>query len=310
MDMLKNCTLCPRNCGIDRTMEVGFCGAGEHIKTARAALHFWEEPCISGTRGSGTVFFSGCNLACKYCQNYEISIGGFGDEISVERLGDIFLELQNGGAHNINLVTPTPYFPLIMSAIDIVRDKMNIPFIANLGGYEKPETIRMLKGYIDIFLTDVKYQSSEISKKYSFAPDYFKFSMDSLEEMISLCGVPKFDENGIMQSGVIVRHLLLPGFKKDSIEVIKSLAVRFGIDNFILSLMSQYTPNGHLEDCPEINRRITSLEYNSVVDKALELGFKNAYMQEKTSAGTEYTPPFDLTGIKRNSGVKDINKPL
>ena len=298
MDELKKCTLCPRNCGVDRTRSVGFCGANEHIKTARAALHFWEEPCISGTKGSGTVFFSGCNLACRYCQNYEISIGGFGEEITVEQLGNIFLKLQNEGAHNINLVTPTPYFPLIMSAIDLVRDKMHIPFIANVGGYEKPETIRMLEGYIDIFLTDIKYQLSEISKKYSSAPDYFEFAMNSLAEMITLCGAPIFDEEGIMQSGVIVRHLVLPGFRKDSIGIIKSLADRFGVENFILSLMSQYTPNEHLDDYPEINRRITSFEYNSVVDMAVELGFKNAYMQEKTSAKAEYTPQFDLTGVK------------
>ena len=298
MDELKKCTLCPRNCGVDRTRSVGFCGANEHIKTARAALHFWEEPCISGTKGSGTVFFSGCNLACRYCQNYEISIGGFGEEITVEQLGNIFLKLQNEGAHNINLVTPTPYFPLIMSAIDLVRDKMHIPFIANVGGYEKPETIRMLEGYIDIFLTDIKYQLSEISKKYSSAPDYFEFSMNSLAEMISLCGTPIYDEEGIMQSGVIVRHLVLPGFRKDSIGIVKSLADRFGVEGFVLSLMSQYTPNGHLDDYPEINRRITSFEYNSVVDMAWELGFKNAYMQEKTSAKAEYTPQFDLTGVK------------
>ena len=298
MDKLKKCTLCPRNCGVDRTQNVGFCGAGEHIKTGRAALHFWEEPCISGTKGSGTVFFSGCNLACRYCQNYEISIGGFGEEITVKRLGDIFLKLQDEGAHNINLVTPTPYFPMIMSAIDLVRNKMHIPFIANVGGYEKPETIKMLKGYIDIFLTDVKYQSSEISKKYSSAPDYFEFAMNALAEMISLCGAPVFDDEGIMQSGVIVRHLVLPGLRKDSIKIIKSLAKRFGVEDYILSLMSQYTPNGHLDTCPEINRKITSFEYNSVVDTAIELGFENAYVQEKSSAGRRYTPPFDLTGVK------------
>ena len=195
-------------------------------------------------------------------------------------------------------MTPTPYLPQIMSAIDLVRDKIQIPFVANMGGYEKPETIRILKGYIDIFLTDVKYQSKEISKKYSSAPDYFDFAMDSLAEMISLCGAPKLDEEGILQSGVIVRHLVLPGCRKDSIEVIKSLAERFGTEDFILSLMSQYTPNGHLEDYPEINRRITSLEYHSVIDMALELGFTNAYMQQKSSAKEEYTPPFDLTGVR------------
>ena len=298
MDILKNCTLCPRNCGVDRTKTVGFCGATNHTKVARAALHFWEEPCISGTNGSGTVFFSGCNLACRYCQNYDISIGGFGKEITAEQLADIFVNLQNDGAHNINLVTPTPYLPQIIEAIDLVREKIQIPFVANLGGYEKPETIQMLKGYIDIFLTDVKYQSSEIAEKYSSAPDYFRFAMDSLAQMISLCGAPKLDENGIMQSGVIVRHLVLPGCRKDSFEVLKSLAERFETEDFILSLMSQYTPNGHLEDYPEINRRITSLEYHCVTDMALELGFTNAYMQQKSSAKEEYTPPFDLTGVR------------
>lgn len=297
MDRLKKCNLCPRNCGIDRTKSVGFCGATDKIKVARAALHFWEEPCISGTQGSGTVFFSGCNLACRYCQNYDISIGGFGKEITVERLGEIFLELQEKGAHNINLVTPTPYIPQIKAAMDLVRSRMNIPFVANMGGYEKSETIKELKGYIDIFLTDVKYKSSEISKNYSKAPDYFEFALEALEEMISLCGSPQFDKDGIMKSGVIVRHLVLPGCRKDSIEILKSLAERFGTDKFIVSLMSQYTPNGHLKDYPEINRRTTAFEYNSVIDAALELGFDNAYMQEKSSAKAEYTPPFDLTGI-------------
>lgn len=297
MERLKNCTLCPRNCGVDRTKTVGFCGATNHIKAARAALHFWEEPCISGTNGSGTVFFSGCNLACRYCQNYKISTQGYGEEISVKRLGDIFLKLQEDGAHNINLVTPTPYLPQIMSAIDLVRDKMHIPFVANVGGYEKPETIKMLKGYIDIFLTDVKYKSPEISKKYSMASDYFKFAFDSLDKMLSITGAPEFNDDGIIKKGVIVRHLVLPGCRKDSIEVLKSLQKRFGVDDFVLSIMSQYTPNGHLENYPEINRRITTFEYNSVVDAAWELGYKNAYIQEKTSAREEFTPPFDLTGI-------------
>ena len=297
MDILKNCILCPRNCSVDRTKTVGFCGATDHIKVARAALHFWEEPCISGTKGSGTVFFSGCNLACRYCQNYDISIGGFGKEISPKQLGDIFLKLQSDGAHNINLVTPTPYLPQIMSAIDLVRDQIHIPFVANMGGYEKAETIQMLKGTIDIFLTDVKYQSSEIAKQYSSAPDYFDFAIKSLSEMIAICGTPKFDADGMMQSGVIVRHLVLPGCRKDSFEVLKSLAERFGTEQFILSLMSQFTPNGHLQDYPELNRRITSLEYHSVVDIALELGFTNAYMQQKSSATEKYTPPFDLTGV-------------
>lgn len=297
MDVLKNCTLCPRNCEVDRTEGVGFCGATDKIKAARAMLHLWEEPCISGTNGSGTVFFSGCNLACRYCQNYDISIGGFGKEITAKRLGEIFLELQDRGAHNINLVTPTPYIPQIKAAIDLVRGKMYIPFVANVGGYEKPETIRALKGYIDIFLTDIKYKSSEISKNYSSSPDYFEFAMNALDEMISLCGMPQLDSKGIMKAGVIARHLVLPGCRKDSIEILQSLADRFGTERFILSLMSQYTPNGHLENYPEINRGTTAFEYNSVIDEALKLGFDNAYMQEKSSATSEYTPSFDLTGI-------------
>ncbi len=297
MTLLTNCTLCPRNCGIDRSESVGFCGATDKIKVARAALHFWEEPCISGTHGSGTVFFSGCNLACCYCQNHNISTQGFGKEITRQRLSEIFLELQNMNAHNINLVTPTPYLPLITEAIDAVRNKIHIPFVANMGGYENPKTIESLKGYIDIFLTDVKYKSSELSMRYSKAPDYFEYSISALEQMLKNCGKPKLNRNGIMQSGVIVRHLVLPGCRHDSFDVLKELKSRFGTDSFILSLMSQFTPNGQLENFPELNRRITSFEYNSVTDLALELGFTNAYIQEKSSATEEYTPPFDLSGV-------------
>jgi len=294
---IKNCTLCPRNCGIDRTKQVGFCGATDKIKLARAALHFWEEPCISGVHGSGTVFFSGCNLACRYCQNHSISTERLGKEITPNRLSQIFLELQDKGAHNINLVTPTPYIPHIIEAIDLVRNKICIPFVANMGGYEKPETIEKLKDYIDIFLTDVKYKSPELSARYSQATDYFDYSISSLEKMLTNVGKPKFDQNGIMQKGVIVRHLVLPGCRHDSTRVISALKERFGTESFILSLMSQYTPNGHLSDYPEINRRITTFEYNYVTDYAYNLGFTNAYIQEKSSAKEEYTPPFDLTGV-------------
>ena len=297
MNSLTSCTLCPRNCGVDRTKITGFCGATDKPKLARAALHYWEEPCISGTDGSGTIFFSGCNLACQYCQNYNISTDRFGKEVTVDRLAEIFLELQNMGAHNINLVTPTPYLPHITKAIDAVRSKINIPFVANTGGYEKPETIQILNGYIDIFLTDVKYKSAELSDKYSKAPDYFDYAISSLKEMLKVVGKPEFDKNGIMKSGVIVRHLVLPGCRNDSMEIISELKTLFGTDSFILSLMSQYTPNGQLSDYPEINRRITSFEYNSVVDCAYNAGFTDAYVQEKSSAKEEYTPPFDLTGI-------------
>ncbi len=297
MDELRSCTLCPRECKVNRFSNVGFCEAGENPKVARAALHFWEEPCISGDNGSGTVFFSGCNLRCAYCQNYEISINQFGKEITIERLGEIFLELQSLGAHNINLVTPTPYIPQIKSAIDIVRNKMHIPFVFNMGGYEKTETIRSLQGYADIFLTDVKYKSSVLSEKYSKASDYFKQSIASLEEMLKIAPTPVFGRNGILTSGVIVRHLVLPGCRQDSFEILSELKERFGTESFLLSLMSQYTPTKNLTDFPEINRRITSFEYDSVVEEALRLNFTNAYVQEKSSAKEEYTPPFDLSGV-------------
>ncbi len=297
MDGLRKCTLCPRECKADRYQSKGFCGANQNPKIARAALHFWEEPCISGENGSGTVFFSGCNLRCVYCQNHEISIGQFGKEITTERLGKIFLELQSLGAHNINLVTPTPYIPQIKSAIDLVRDKMHIPFVANMGGYEKSETIKSLRGYIDIFLTDAKYKSSALSLKYSQAPDYFGHSINSLKEMLEIAPEPVFDEYGILTSGVIVRHLVLPNCRHDSIEILQELKERFGTERFLLSLMSQYTPTKNLTEFPEINRRITSFEYDSVVNEALRLGFTNAYVQEKSSAKEEYTPPFDLSGV-------------
>lgn len=297
MEILNNCTLCPRKCGVDRNTTLGICGAGKNLKIARAALHFWEEPCISGTDGSGTVFFCGCNLRCVYCQNYEISFGKQGKEISSSHLGQIFLELQSQGAHNINLVTPTPYIPHIIEAIDGVRDKIHIPFVCNTGGYETPESIDMLNDYIDIFLADLKYFNPHIAKKYSNAEDYFDTSMQALEKMLSNTHPLSFDKNGIMKSGVIVRHLVLPTQRHDSIKVLETLASHFGTDNFILSLMSQYTPNGHLELFPEINRRITTFEYDSVVDAATNLGFKNIYFQEKSSAKQEYTPPFDLSGV-------------
>ncbi|MBE7023972.1 MAG: radical SAM protein [Ruminococcaceae bacterium] len=297
MNILKNCTLCPRSCGTDRTKSIGFCGATNTIKSARAALHHWEEPCISGTKGSGTVFFSGCNLACCYCQNYNISTGCFGKEITLEHLSEIFLSLQEQGAHNINLVTPTPYIPQIKKANDLVRSKIHIPFVFNTGGYEKPETIYTLKDYADIFLTDVKYKSAELSQRYSKASDYFEHSISALGAMLELCGKPRLDPDGIMKSGVIVRHLVLPNCRRDSFEILKELKNRFGTNSFVLSLMSQYTPNGQLSDFPELNRRVTSFEYNSVVDEALRLGFDTAYVQEKSSAKEEYTPPFDLTGL-------------
>ncbi len=290
---LKNCRLCPRNCGKNRHNSVGFCGAGDKIKIARASLHFWEEPIISGTNGSGTVFFSHCNLNCVYCQNYKISHHGFGKEISVDELCKIFLSLQQKGAHNINLVTPTPYVPFIIKALDKVRPKLKIPVVYNCGGYEKPELIRILKDYVDIFLTDFKYYEKESAQKYSSAKNYFYFAYHSLKEMIDICGLPRITD-GIMQKGVIVRHLVLPSLRRESMEILKFLKENFGTDKFILSLMSQYFPPEGLTVFPEINRKITTFEYNSVVNFALELGFDNAYMQDKNSATEAFVPNFDL----------------
>ncbi len=290
---LENCRLCPRNCGANRRISCGFCGATDKIKVAKASLHFWEEPCISGTQGSGTVFFSHCNLNCVFCQNHKISHGGFGREISTDKLGKIFLSLQDKGAHNINLVTPTPYVPLILKALDKVRHKLNIPVVYNCGGYEKPEIIRTLCGYVDIFLTDFKYFDGKSAEKYSCAKDYVEFAVTSLEEMVKMCGTPSF-EGEMMKKGVIVRHLVLPSHRNDSAKILEILKEKFGTDSFILSLMSQYFPPTDLADFPEINRKITSFEYNSVVNSALDLGFKNAYIQDKSSAMDTFVPDFDL----------------
>ncbi len=293
---IKNCMLCPRNCGADRNVSKGFCGAKDSVKIARAALHFWEEPIISGENGSGTVFFSNCNLMCVYCQNKEISSGGFGKEISTDRLSEIFLNLQGKGAHNINLVTPTPYIPFIIEAIDKAQSKLKIPIVYNCGGYEKPEIISLLDKYIDIYLTDFKYYDKALAKKYSLSEDYPDFALSSLKKMIETKGKPVI-EKGIMKKGVIVRHLVLPSNRNDSINILNVLKENFGTDKFILSLMSQYFPQDGLKEFPEINRKVTSFEYNSVVNFALDLGFSNAYIQEKESADNIFVPDFDLSGV-------------
>ncbi len=294
---MSNCNICPRKCNTDRSKNLGYCQMTDSVTVARAALHMWEEPCISGTRGSGAVFFCGCNLKCVYCQNYEISCGNTGKKISAKRLSEIFTELQKNGAHNINLVTPTHFLPQIKTALKTVEGSLNIPVVYNCGGYELKESIEGLSGYADIFLTDVKYYDDSLAEKLSCAKNYFEISISALDSMIETVGEPVFSADGIMQKGVIVRHLVLPGQRRDSFEILKRLKSRYGCDKFILSLMSQFTPNGRLEAYPELNRRITSFEYNSVVDTAYDLGFHNAYVQEKSSAREEYTPPFDLSGV-------------
>jgi putative pyruvate formate lyase activating enzyme len=293
------CNLCPRECGVNRDQQLGFCKCGSQIKVARAALHFWEEPCISGSKGSGTVFFGGCTLQCCYCQNYSISSESFGKEISVERLAEIFLELQANGALNINLVTATQYLMQVLKALDRVKSKLKIPVVYNCGGYEKVETIRALKGYVDIYLPDLKYYSSVLSLKYSYAQDYFEVAAAAIEEMVAQTDGLKFDDDGVLQRGVIIRHLVIPGCRKDSMQILKWISENLPKDKYLLSLMSQYTPTPAYKstEYKEINRRITTFEYESVVKEAMRLGLDRGFMQERSSAKEEYTPPFDLEGV-------------
>ncbi|MEF2954166.1 MAG: radical SAM protein [Blautia sp.] len=292
-----NCHLCPRNCGINRTISVGFCGCGSTLKAARAALHHWEEPCISGTRGSGAVFFSGCTLKCCFCQNHLISQGTLGKELSPKRLGEIFLSLQEQGAHNIDLITATQFLPQILPALDFVKHKLHIPVIYNCGGYEKTETLALLKDYIDIYLPDLKYFDSALSWRYSKAKNYFEVASEAIPYMIEQTGGLRYDTQGILQKGVIIRHMVLPGGKEDSIQLLHWIKENLPKGNYLLSLLSQYTPFYKSSDYPEINRRITTYEYNKVLDTAISLGLTQGFMQEKSSAKEDYTPPFDLEGI-------------
>ena len=294
------CELCPRRCGADRAAgKTGYCGAGGVLKAARAALHFWEEPCISGTRGSGTVFFSGCPLRCCYCQNYSISAEGRGKEISVERLAGVFLELQRQGAHNINLVTPGQWRPWIMAALDQARAQgLRLPIVCNTGGYETVESVRAWDGYINIWLADLKYRSPALSAELSAAPDYFEVACAAIEAMLSQTGKPVLDPEGILQKGVILRHLALPGHLDDSFAVIDQMAAWNDADPgcFLPSLMSQYTPFYKAAE-HGIGRRITTYEYRRMVNYAIDRGLTAGYMQQKSSAREEYTPAFDLTGL-------------
>ena len=270
-----SCTLCPRRCGADRAAgQTGFCGAGGTLKAARAALHFWEEPCISGTRGSGTVFFSGCTLKCCFCQNYPISAEGLGKEITIEHLAEIFLDLQEQGAHNINLVTPGQWRPWIIAALDIARaEGLRLPIVCNTGGYETVESVEAWRGSIDIWLADLKYVSSSLSAELSSAPDYFAQARPAIEAMMAQAGHPVFDSEGILQKGVILRHLALPGHIDDSFAVLDQMAAWNEADPgcFIPSVMSQYTPFYKAAE-HGIGRRITTYEYRRVVNHAMDLG--------------------------------------
>lgn len=298
---MSNCNLCPRQCGADRENgKSGICGvSGKNILAARAALHFWEEPCISGERGSGTVFFSGCPLRCVYCQNYQIASTEVGMEISEERLKEIFLELQEKGAHNINLVTPTHYTPEIIRAIRKAKEQgLRLPIVYNCSGYEKVETLKMLKGIVNVYLTDFKYMEREAAVRYSKAPDYPEIAQAALKEMMNQTGEAKFDENGIMQSGVIVRHLLLPGHVRNARAVVKYVYETYG-DQLYLSLMNQYTPLPQVKkEFPELDRRVTEREYQRLISYALEIGVENAFIQDGNTAKESFIPMFDYEGIR------------
>lgn len=285
----------------DRTQGVGFCASRDKVKLARASRHFWEEPCISGTNGSGTVFFSGCNLKCVFCQNEKISRGLIGTELSDSQLSELFLKINESGVHNVNLVTPTHFLPNIINALKPIKKELKIPIVYNCSGYERLELLMTCQDIIDIFLTDIKYKSSFLSSKYSSCPDYFQVATNALEKMVQIAGKPII-ENGLMKSGVIVRHLVLPSHKNDSIDVLEALFERFGSTAFLVSLMSQYTPMNECKSFPEINRPLTSLEYKRVVQVFEKLGF-DGYLQEKSSATDLYIPNFDDKGEFLNSFI-------
>ena len=296
--IMKECRLCPRNCGVDRLAgKTGFCRVTSEIKIARAALHMWEEPCISGKEGSGAVFFSGCSLRCCFCQNRKISGGQQGKTVTKERLAEIFLELQDQNANNINLVTAGQFLPQVAEAIRTARTAgLKIPVVYNSSGYEKPEALALLDGLVDIYLPDFKYMDPEISKKYSYAEDYPGVAKEALKEMVRQAGDPEFDDRGIMQKGVIVRHLLLPGHVKDSKKVVKYLVETYG-NRIYISLMNQYTPMPAMREDPLLSRKVTEREYERLIDYGISLGLENGFIQEGETAKESFIPEFNGEGI-------------
>lgn len=286
------CNLCPRHCNVDRDIQTGVCGVNRLPKVAKAYLHMWEEPCISGKSGSGTIFFSGCNLKCAFCQNFEISHEGFGKEITTERLAEIFRELERSGAENINLVSPSHYAYAIREALDIY--KPHIPIVYNCGGYESLETLELLKDYIDIYLVDFKYMNGDLANRLSRAKDYPEVVKKAILKMREYQPEDVFDGE-VLKKGMIIRHLILPNHTDDSIEILKWLKEYLG--NPIISLMGQYTPMFKAHDIPDINRLLKPIEYKVVMKRMGELGLNNGYVQELSSASEEYTPIWDLSGV-------------
>ena len=296
--MNKYCTLCPRMCYVNREKQTGYCGCGVKPRVARATLHFWEEPCISGERGSGAVFFGGCNLRCVFCQNREISAGSAGMEIEVEHLTKIFLRLQEEGAHNLNLVTPGHYALSVADALRKAKENgLNIPVVYNCGGYERVETLRLFRGLVDIYLPDFKFVTPALAKRYCEAADYPQRADEALAEMYTQTGETVLDEDGMMKRGVIVRHLVLPGHTKEAKAVLCRLFEQYG-NRIYYSILSQYTPLAHVKTtAPELGRTLTGREYQKVVDYALALGVENGYIQEGKAAKESFIPAFDNTGL-------------
>lgn len=296
---MSDCTLCPRRCHANRAAgQTGFCGQTAQLRAARAALHFWEEPCISGDCGSGTVFFSGCSLQCIFCQNHEIALGESGRAISVERLSRIFLELQEKGAANINLVTAGHFIPQVCRALELSKaDGLSIPIVYNTGSYEEVGSLRLLEGLVDIWLPDLKYFSGDLSARYSSAPDYFQVATAAIAEMFRQTPAAVFDtQTGLMQRGIIVRHLMLPGQAADSKKILRYLHTTYG-DAIYISIMNQYTPLAGVSEIPELNRKVAPEEYRRVLDFADRIGIENGFMQEDGTAAESFIPPFDYEGV-------------
>ncbi|SNX54891.1 radical SAM protein [Thermoanaerobacterium sp. RBIITD] len=294
---LQKCNICPRNCNVDRNIKRGFCRMSNNIKVAKAYLHKWEEPCISGERGSGTVFFTGCNLKCVFCQNYKISQENFGITVSIEKLADIFLNLEKLGAHNINLVSPTIYIPKIKESILIAKDKgLSIPIVYNSNAYENVELLRILDGLIDIYLPDLKYYDDTTAIKFSYAPEYFKYAKKAILEMFRQVGVPIFDKNGIMKRGLIIRHLILPGKLHETKKILKWIKENLPKEVYV-SLMGQYIPYYKAKNYPEINKKIDNRDYEEAINYFFEIGLENGFVQDDESASENYIPNFNLEGI-------------
>ena len=294
------CTLCPRNCRVDRKITAGACSV-KGLKIAKAALHFGEEPCISGTdnKGSGTIFFSGCSLKCIFCQNMPISRDGYGKEITADRLGEICLELQAKGAHNINLVTPTHYADIIASVLREIKPQLTIPIVYNCGGYETVASLRLLEGFVDVYLPDFKCISDELGRRYFGASDYSKVAKDAIKEMLRQTGRVSFEKDGCIKKGVIVRHLVLPGQRKEAEKILEYLYHEYGEDIYF-SILNQYTPIGAMKlPDKQLQRHLTTYEYQKVIDYALSLGITKAYMQIGKTAKESFIPAFDLEGVRK-----------